>query len=109
MMRLGRAEETFRNGEVVAADAEGILGDDARQSVQLRPLQGWFTSRSGAFWRLQRARKAAARVGEADLHHLDCRACVIDVFHRKRVIAEVIPVAVCELRTRRGFSQPSTY
>jgi hypothetical protein len=42
-MRLGWLEETFRNGEVVAADAEWILGDDASKSVQLDPLQGGVT------------------------------------------------------------------
>ncbi|RAK26240.1 hypothetical protein B0I29_12890 [Actinoplanes lutulentus] len=42
-MRLGWAEEIFRNGEVVAADAEWILGDDASKSVQLDPLQGGAT------------------------------------------------------------------
>jgi hypothetical protein len=43
VMRLGWPEEAFRNGEVVAADAEWILGDDASKSVQLDPLQGGVT------------------------------------------------------------------
>jgi hypothetical protein len=40
VMRLGRMEETFRNGEVVASDAQRILSDDASQLVQLGPSQG---------------------------------------------------------------------
>jgi hypothetical protein len=38
--RFGWMEKTLRNGEVVAADAEGILSDDASQLVLLDPLQG---------------------------------------------------------------------
>ncbi len=37
-MRLGRAEETFRNGKVVTANAKWILGDNASELVQLDPL-----------------------------------------------------------------------
>lgn len=37
---LGRMEETSREGKVVAADAERVLGDDASQLVLLDPLQG---------------------------------------------------------------------
>jgi hypothetical protein len=43
VMRPGWLEETFSKGKVVAADAEGILGDDASKSVQLDPLQGGVT------------------------------------------------------------------
>src|SRR4051794_37409804 len=47
-MRLGWAEEALRNGEVVAADAEWILGDEASKSVQLDPLQGGVSLRENA-------------------------------------------------------------
>ena len=39
-MRLGRMEVTFRDGEVVTAHADGILGDSASELMQLNPAQG---------------------------------------------------------------------
>lgn len=40
VMRLGRMEVTFRNGKVVTAHADGILGDSASELMQFNPAQG---------------------------------------------------------------------